>query len=86
MLYGKLNLFSRTKDERTLLYERENDFMEDLEQKMIDKINRQIKYAMSLFTNASHKRRMARIDGMVDMLTLVTGKEYVVTENGLLER
>lgn len=62
--------------------------MENLEQKMINKINNQIKITMSLFTewNPSHERRMERIDGMVDMLTLVTGKEYVITENGLSER
>lgn len=62
--------------------------MKNLEQKMIDRINNQIKITMSYFTewNPSHERRMARIDGMVDMLTLVTGKEYVVTESGLIER
>ena len=61
--------------------------MKDLESKMINKINKQIKYTMSLFVewNPSHERRMARIDGMVDMLTLVTGKEYIVTEEGLIE-
>lgn len=59
-----------------------------LEQKIIDKINKQIGITMSLFTewNPSHERRMERIDGMVDMLTLVTGKEYIITENGLIER
>lgn len=43
---------------------------------------------MSLFTewNESHSRRMERIDGMVEMLSLVTGKEYIVTENGLKEK
>lgn len=36
--------------------------------------------------NATHDRRMAEIDGMIDMLSIVTGKEYVITENGLEER
>ena len=33
--------------------------------------------------NTAHEIRMARIDGMVDMLSMVTGKEYIITENGL---
>ncbi len=62
--------------------------MEALEQKMLDRINKQIKFTMDHFTewNPAHARRMERIDGMVDMLSLVTGKEYYVTENGLIER
>lgn len=62
--------------------------MKNLEQKMIDRINNRIKFTVSSFTewNPSHERRMVRIEGMVDMLTLVTGKEYIITENGLIER
>lgn len=61
--------------------------MEDLENRIINKINKKIKIAMSLFTewNPSHERRMERIEGMVDILALVTGKEYIVTEEGLIE-
>ena len=62
--------------------------MKELEQKMVDKINKQIGITMSLFTewNPSHERRMERIDGMIDMLTLVTGKEYIITEKELIEK
>lgn len=62
--------------------------MKDLENRMINKINKQIELARSLFVewNPSHERRMERIDGMIDMLSLVTGKEYTITEEGLVER
>ncbi|OLA94851.1 MAG: hypothetical protein BHW64_01760 [Candidatus Melainabacteria bacterium LEY3_CP_29_8] len=62
--------------------------MKELEQKMVDKINKQIGITMSLFTewNPSHERRMERIDVMIDMLTLVTGKEYIITEKELIEK
>ena len=62
--------------------------MEDIINKMLECINFKIRFAQENFTewNAAHERRMAEIDGMVDMLTIVTGKDYVVTENGLEER
>ena len=62
--------------------------MEEKINKMLERINFKIRYAKENFTewNDSHALRMAEIDGMVDMLSIVTGKDYVVTENGLEER
>lgn len=62
--------------------------MENIINKMLERINFKIRYANENFTewNATHERRMAEIDGMIDMLSIVTGKNYIVTENGLEER
>lgn len=62
--------------------------MEGIINKMLERINFKIKYAQENFTewNTTHDRRMAEIDGMIDMLSIVAGKEYVITENGLEER
>lgn len=62
--------------------------MENTINKMVDRINYKIRLANESFTewNEPHQRRMAEIEGMIDMLSIVTGKEYVVTENGLKER
>lgn len=62
--------------------------MENIISKMLERINFKIRYAQENFTewNESHTLRMAEIDGMIDMLSLVTRKDYVVTENGLEER
>ena len=57
--------------------------------KMIEKINSKIERANESFKttgwNQSHALKMERIDGMIDMLAMITGKEYVITENGLVE-
>ena len=34
----------------------------------------------------SHELRLARIDGMIDALCILTNKEYYIDENGLHER
>lgn len=62
--------------------------MENIINKMLERINFKIKYAQENFTewNAAHEIRMSEIDGMIDMLSIVTGKEYVITESGLEER
>lgn len=62
--------------------------METIINKMLDRINFKIQYTQENFTewNATHERRMAEIDGMIDMLSIVTGKSYVITESGLEER
>lgn len=62
--------------------------MEDIVNKMLERIKFKIRFSQENFTewNAAHERRMAEIDGMVDMLTIVTGKDYIITENGLEER
>lgn len=59
--------------------------MENVINKMLERINFKIKYAQENFIEwaAAHDRRMAEIDGMIDMLSIVTGKEYVIIENGL---
>ena len=61
--------------------------MENIINKMLERINFKIRYAKENFTewNATHERRMAEIDGMIDMLSMVTGKSYVITEDGLVE-
>lgn len=60
-----------------------------MEKQMIEKINALIERATEIFKetgwNQSHELRMARIDGMVEMLAMVTGKSYIVTENGVKE-
>lgn len=57
-------------------------------EKIIEKINMLIEIANDNFTewNTTHELRMSRIDGMVDVLSMVTGKEYIITENGLEEK
>lgn len=62
--------------------------MENIINKMLERINFKIRFAQENFTewNESHSLRMAEIDGMIDMLSIVSGKSYVVTENGLEER
>lgn len=62
--------------------------MENIINKMLERINFKIRYAQKNFTewDATHERRMAEIDGMVDMLSIVTGKEYVITEDELEEK
>lgn len=62
--------------------------MESIINKMLERINFKIGYAQENFTewNESHTLRMAEIDGMIDMLSIVTGKDYVIIEDGLKER
>ena len=61
--------------------------MESTINKMIERIEMRIRYAKENFTewNETHSRRMGEIDGMIEMLSIVTGKKYVVTEKGLKE-
>lgn len=62
--------------------------MEEIINKMLEHINFKIRFAQENFAewNAAHERRMAEIDGMIDMLSIATGKSYVITESGLKER
>ena len=62
--------------------------MENIINKMLERINFKIRYAKENFTewNATHERRMAEIYGMIDMLSIVTEKSYVITENGIKEK
>ena len=62
--------------------------MENIINKMLERINFKIRYAKENFTewNTTHERRMAEIYGMIDMLSIVTEKSYVITENGIKEK
>lgn len=55
---------------------------------MLERINFKIRYAQENFTewNETHRIRMAEIDGMIDMLSIVTGEKYIITEEGLKEK
>lgn len=60
------------------------------EEKMIERINREISYALYLFKNFGsrdecYQRNITKIHGMIDMLTILTGNDYVITEAGLKE-
>lgn len=60
-----------------------------MEEKMISRINVEIMAAAKEFGNVSnetHQRNMAKIHGMVAMLSIVTEKDYIITENGLVEK
>lgn len=61
--------------------------MENTINKITERINRKLKYACENFEgwNESHSCRMAEIDGMLDVLSMITGKEYIITENGIKE-
>ena len=62
-----------------------------VEEKMIERINKEISYALHLFKNFGsrdecYQRNITKIHGMIDMLTILTGNDYVITESGLKER
>ena len=61
--------------------------MENIINTMIDRINSKITYAKENFTQWDnlHSIRMARIEGMIEMLSIATGKNYIITEDGLKE-
>lgn len=60
---------------------------ENIADKMLEHINFKIQYAKENYSewNESHAVRLGEIRGMVDMLSIVTGKKYIVTELGLEE-
>ena len=61
-----------------------------MEEKMIERIKLEIERAKEHYQcygwNESHQRRLEKIDGMLDMLTIVTGKDYYYNADGLHER
>ena len=61
--------------------------MENIINTMIERINSKITYAKENFTQWDnlHSIRMARIEGMIEMLSIATGKNYIITEDGLKE-
>lgn len=62
--------------------------MKNIINEMIERINLKIKLTKENFTewNPAHERRVGEIEGAIEMLSIVTGKNYVVTESGLEER
>lgn len=63
--------------------------MNNTVEKMVERINFKIRLAQEKYEGEwteSHALRIAEIDGMLDMLSIVTGKEYYFDENGLHER
>lgn len=59
----------------------------DIIDKMVEHINSKIRYTQENYTewNEIHSIKIAEINGMIDMLSIVTEKNYVITENGLEE-
>ena len=60
-----------------------------MENKMIEVINDEIKWADKLYSSSCeevHNERMARIFGMIQMLQIATGKQYLITKDGISER
>lgn len=58
-----------------------------MKEKMIEKINQRIK-RMEIRFQETHKfseTDNAEIDGMIEMLKIVTGKDYYYNENGVYE-
>lgn len=62
--------------------------MKTFEEEVKEFINVKIQRAVESFTewDEAHLRRMAEIDGMVEVLSILTKKEYTVSESGLEER
>ena len=72
-------------------YKKKEDKKMTVEEKMIERINKEISYALHLFKNFGsrdecYQRNITKIHGMIDMLTILTGNDYVITESGLKER
>lgn len=59
-----------------------------MEEKMIARINRKLEWMKNEFdrTHQFSEINNAKIDGMMEMLELVTGKEYFYDEKGVHER
>lgn len=59
-----------------------------MEKKMIERINKEIKFMVEDYkaTGKYDVRANAEIRGMMEMLVLVTGKDYRYNENGVYEK
>ena len=65
-------------------------------EQMIERINKEIKEAKAVYDSIQNElyviqvQKMSAyyrtIDGMIEMLTIVTGKEYTYDENGVKEK
>lgn len=62
--------------------------MENKTKLIENKVKILIEIARNNFTewNHSHELRLARIDGMLEALSILTGKDYYYDENGLHEK
>ena len=62
-----------------------------MENKIVEYINYQIEYAVKQFKenggkyDEAHSISMNRINAMIEILALMTGKRYTITEGGLVE-
>lgn len=60
-----------------------------MEKQAKEKINQEIRIAKQAFSmneSAAYQNSMNKIYGMLDILTIYTGKHYQITENGLIEK
>ena len=61
-----------------------------MENKMIERINQEIEYTKQLFEQWNNhewiKTNLAKIDGMIEMLEIATGKKYYRDNDGVHER
>lgn len=61
-----------------------------MENKMIARINQEIEFIKKMYDNRvsseTHMVNVARLNGMVEMLSIATGKEYYYDNDGLHER
>ena len=57
-------------------------------EQMIKKINEEINVAKLYYDlyKENDQRTLAKVRGMIEILSSVTGKEYLSTENGLMEK
>ena len=64
--------------------------MEEKINAMIDRINEYIQFAVNDYkengASAWNDQQRIRIFGMIEMLNIATGKEYMLTEGGVIER
>ena len=60
--------------------------MENIINKMLERINFKIRYAKENFTewNTTHERRMAEIDGMIDKI-VHDGKTFIKEHDGFIK-
>ena len=61
-----------------------------MEEKMIKRINEEIEWIKKMYdsrvSNEVHKVNIARLNGMIEILSVATGKSYYYDENGLHEK
>ena len=57
-------------------------------EKMIERINREIEIAVMSFDMIRENdwRALSKINGMIEMLEIATGKQYGFNENGVFEK